>query len=393
MKRIITFVSFYICFFFLFSHNVGAKTIGINELHVGEWIHSGDIIDCGNGEYILEDGIVLNDTELHLGIVSGYMGSSCLDITLHSGETWTAARDLYIANRGILDGIPLVSFGLRDIDVKLSSSYKRDGIERIVARCTGGVQPLRYYWGVWSKSGKAYSDNTSDFIAYPGWLYSEIITTEPYLDIDYHDIAKVNICVLDSSNEDEANCGCGYTDDWYEIDDSDEPSTANNPKEQVSGTSKDNESAESSQTGEHNTPQTPSTVPNGTVQVSIGTDNKTYSNIKALNQFPHDAVNQKIIADLYAAKLKKRTDILMQKNLFPPHGVKNDWKSASHTVKWNNLNVKKGDNIIIVWYTPAYWGHTPNLQIIQATVVADGTIEFTIPSMGDMSVMSIFKLK
>ena len=141
------------------------------------------------------------------------------------------------------------------------------------------------------------------------------------------------------------------------------------------------------------TPQTPSTVPSGTALVSIGSDNKDFASVKALTPYLHDAVNQKIIADLYAAKLKKRASVITQKNLIPPYGVKNEWKSTSHIIKWKDLNVKKGDTIIVIWYTTSFMKYGSTLQTIPATVLEDGTIEFTVPYMGDMSVMSIVKLK
>ena len=133
----------------------------------------------------------------------------------------------------------------------------------------------------------------------------------------------------------------------------------------------------------------PSTVPADTVQVSVGEEDKEFSNVKVLNQYPHDAINQKLLADMYAAQAKKRATIITQKNLVAPYGVSKEWKKSPHTIIWHDLKVKQGDTIFIVWYTPLY---APSLQMIPATVTEDGTIVFAIPYMGDMSVMSIVKL-
>ena len=155
---------------------------------------------------------------------------------------------------------------------------------------------------------------------------------------------------------------------------------------------KDNDSESEKETEEEITPELPSTVPNNTAQVSTGTANKDFANIKVLNQYLHDSVNQKILADLYAAKLRKKANVLVQKNVIPPWGVDNKWKTTSHTVRWKDLNVKKGNTVMIVWYTPTFFGQGSTLKYITATVIEDGVIEFTAPAMGDMSVMSIVKL-
>ncbi len=161
--------------------------------------------------------------------------------------------------------------------------------------------------------------------------------------------------------------------------------TENNDKEDGKENSSDGNSSQTE-------PEVPSTVPVETVQIIDGDTDNPVTGMKVLNPFLHDVVNHLAIADLYARSMRKRAVPLMQKSIIPPYGATADWKGASHTIRWSNLGVKSGDKIAVIWYTPAWYRYASNTSIIKATVVGDGTIEFTVPNMGDMAVMSIIKL-
>lgn len=372
MKRVL-FPILSLFFVIAFTCSVKATTYQVEALldnniplHLREVIHfePGDVIEFNSGTFpnTLPDRYYINITMFTGYSETGHFNMRNYEqVTLSVGESWIVPRDLYGTGNTYY-------YTMRSHITH--SEVIGDGIERVYASCEGGTPPYTYVW--------LLSDERT--------IIQDVVNTDvPYIDVNYHDIQTINVVCLDSSDLGGGSCFISQPDpDVYTLRGN---SASNNESDNTVG----NDSTADPK--KQDTPQTPSTVPSGTAQISIGANDKTFANIKVLNQFPHDSVNQKIIADLYAANQKKRTDVIMQKNVFPPYGVKNDWKSTSHTVRWNNLNVKKGDNIIIVWYTPAFWGHGSTLKVIPATVVADGTIEFTIPSMGDMSVMSIVKLK
>ena len=404
MKKLIQLLLLNVLFTFAFSLNVTAQTFDVNDIHEGQLLHAGDIIEFSsvyhNSKYHRDSNGDFRGYEvIHFVVITGdfcAIGNSrgfgeFGNGTIRSGESYTLPRDLYWYGQGDSDTRTL-GFTLRDLWVEINSEYRRDGIERIAATVSGGTAPYTYFWCVGSRTGTPYDEAgnpTDSFVRPTDFGMSRIVTNTPYLDVNYSDISRVYGChVVDSSNAYIAECKGGSSRRYIDIE-GDASGNTNNGND-----NQDNSETENSgDKPQYETPQTPSTVPNGTAQVSIGSDNKEYANVKVLNQYLHDSLNQKIIADLYAANHKKKANVLIQKNIFPPYGVKNDWKVSSHTIKWNNLNVKKGDTIIIVWYTPTFWGHTSTLKVIPATVVADGVIVFTIPAMGDMSVMSIVKLK
>lgn len=386
MKK--TFIGILSLYFIIgFTCSVKAATYQADQLEVGQFLAAGDIIEFGSGVY---NGATYNtvnickDSYIYHPSVSPYL--------IKAGRSYVLPFDVYVrlSSCGNASGgqdadgwtrweelqlyvdTTKSYFHLGDNQPISSISLNEGETKRVYFEYEGGTDPITIKWTLEAREDpivRVDLDNDNN----------------NYYDISYGEGMSIVASLY---------CPSGRTFDNYAGSSmliiNNVPS---NPDKKDNEPQNDDKEEDKTEDSPGPTPQTPSTVPSGTVQVSIGSNDKSFANIKALNQFPHDSVNQKIIADLYAANLKKRAEILVQKNLFPPFGVKNEWKASSHTVRWNNLNVKKGDTIVIVWYTPTFWGHASTLKMIPATVVADGTIEFTIPSMGDMSVMSIVKLR
>ena len=382
MKKVFYIISFAFAFIIAFSSDVKASTYQICDLVEGQLLHAGDTIEViddidGYGYIQIERAVPLDN--------GSFMSNPSIGIHISNGDSWEVPRNMYChaPSRNMVS--------LSELWVDLSSGYKKDGIERIVANVSGGVPPYTFYWIVCRRApdGGNYVepiDNTDNraYICYPA-------SQNDYIDVDIDDAYCAFCHVFDSYDEDITKCAYTMAFQQYIV-------IGNVPIIQEDNTAKENDDDTEKHTeieienDNNESPQVPSTVPNGTVQVSLGIDGKGYANIKVLNPYLHDAVNQKILADLYAKNLKKHASVLMQKNLIPPYGVDGTWKNQSHTVKWKDLAVKKGDSIVIIWYTPKFGIHAPTLKYIPATVVEDGTIEFTIPAIGDMSVMSIVKL-
>ena len=390
MKKLIYLLLLNTLFAFAFAINVKAATYDIEDLSLGQLIHEGDYIDFGDGTYehlyhygddfhqweILDEG-PYTYIELGFNIQHGDYSFNHPDnsytyshSSIRSGQSWRVPEDLFYYGVSGWSTSPIgyLNFYLYHIKVNLTYKYTGENRAQVTANCEGGIAPYTYKWMIQHNS--LWTPHETNFVT----------TSTPQLDVDCTDTVFVNCFVYDSSSTDIRYCKAGSS--FYNL-------------EIPENESSDNESSEEDNPEEDIVPNdnNPSTIPTGIAQVTIGKDNKTFANIKALNQFPHDAINQKIIADIYAAKMRKRADVLIQKNLFPPYGVTNEWKTTSHVVRWKDLSVKKGDTVLVVWYTPTFWGHTSNLKYITATVVEDGVIEFTIPAMGDMSVMSIVKLR
>lgn len=375
MKKILYVLSITAALFFAFSFNVRAATYHADELTRGQHFNAGDIIDFGSGTY---DNKAYNYVQVSIDAV----GRSA-DI-IYPGGSFEIYKDCYFYWYGIYEftnnnthgyqlsicleniymyfseteggaPLPYCSEENQVIDMQGSSS------KRVYLVYEGGTAPIEFEWVADHEFHHLGTNWTYFDVGNPRYSYIACRATCPSgaPTLGYN-AGYVGLCVegLPSNTEDE---------------------------EESNSSSEENSVID-------NVPQTPSTVSGETAQVSVGSDNKNFANIKVLNQYLHDSVNQKILADLYAAKLRKKANVLLQKNVIPPWGVDNKWKTTSHTVRWKDLNVKKGDTVMIVWYIPTFFGQGSTLKYISATVVDDGIIEFTIPAMGDMSVMSIVKL-
>lgn len=127
------------------------------------------------------------------------------------------------------------------------------------------------------------------------------------------------------------------------------------------------------------------TLPSGTIQ---GIGGKKDFNFKALNPVQRDVNNQQIFADYYAKQLGFKSELLISKDIYAPYGQTKESKWQSRTISWKNTGAKFGDLIYVVWYCQ----EAHEMQFIQANVLPDGTVVFTIPKSGDVSTISIVKL-
>ena len=127
------------------------------------------------------------------------------------------------------------------------------------------------------------------------------------------------------------------------------------------------------------------TLPTGTIQ---GIGGKKDFNFKALNPVQRDVNNQQIFADYYAKQLGFKSELLISKDIYAPYGQTKESKWQSRTISWKNTGAKFGDLIYVVWYCQ----EAHEMQFIQANVLPDGTVVFTIPKSGDVSTISIVKL-
>ena len=372
---------------FVFSLPVYAATYQADELVKGQYLEAGDTIEFGHG--------VFNGEEYER-VVIYYNGLNSEIIRF--GDSTTLLEPYYVyGNNGVSNGtngstitlylstiysffsegnnhtpLPFYSDFVQTLTIN-EGERKRVYIER-----EGGTEPFSIeFVGVFADESFATCNG------------HDIEHGFDYVDIEYGEYGEILYAIHDSNGK-----GFGpYAGHlWIEnrsnndVDIAEESAGVNpsSDEESKDEDKKHNNDSHKQEDEEKSVVQIPSTVPNNTIQVSIG-NNGGFANVKALNPYLHDSLNQKILADLYAKNLNKRANVLMQKNLIPPYGVDGTWRNQSHMVK-------KGDQIVIIWYTPKFGIHAPTLKYIPATVVEDGTIEFTIPAMGDMSVMSIVKL-
>lgn len=372
-------------FFLAFTFNVKAATYQLSDLHVGTHLYAGDIIESGTCDFD--------------GRANDFVLVRCFDNRIHErditriypNQSYTLLEDFYVAWAPYITSYfvssnhasyHIVSMYLEKIKVISEHANTSKPQEHVMitknpnetitlsVSAEGGTPPYSYEWVYYSSDARPTS----------AWGGSSFTVPEGMTCVD---------CVVWDSTRGVNDFSCGVSARWFINEATSEPKQEN---DEESDEKENNEEPSKEEVTNDIDVSTPSTVPVDTVQVTIGTDDSSFANTKVLNQFPHDSINQSILANMYAANLKKRANVLVQKNIIPPHGVSNTWKVTSHTIKWRDLNVKKGDTVVIVWYTPTFWGHTSTLKYIPATVVEDGTIEFSIPAMGDMSVMSIVKL-
>ena len=386
MKKILFLFPMTFMFLFAFRTIAKAETYQANNLEVGQYLEAGDIIEFGTGVY----------NGKNYSKISG----NCPELfyfNLENGQTTILPNDCFVVGLGVgrnsigNNSWMQMGIGLRPIIMRFADENNniippnngefsnscfidlREG-ETIQLRAVwrGNMTPASFVWKAdfWSRD--------------PDELVVDLNCSSDSYAINYNggfETGDVIVCIAFDAN------GKFLGDIGGEI----RKIPRENPTVENEETSLIVEEEYQTPSVEPQTPQNPSTLPSETVQITLD-DKGTFSNIKVLNQYPHDSVNQKLIADLYAANLRKKASILFQKNLMAPWGVNNAWKKTSHTVRWKDLPVKKGDRIVIVWYTPTFFGFTPTLKIIPAAVVEDGVITFTAPQLGDMSVMSIVKL-
>lgn len=130
----------------------------------------------------------------------------------------------------------------------------------------------------------------------------------------------------------------------------------------------------------------PSTLPEGTILAAFG-DGKTFMSLKALNAPAQDIANQKLVA---RAAFGDKFEMLITKNIYAPYGIDTVWKNAARTLSWKDTGAKAGDTIYMVWYNQT--SQRP-VELIQAAVAADGTVSATLPSLGDVSTVSVIRVK
>ena len=386
MKKVaVLFASIFVALIFPIAAK--ATTYQANELTYEQHLLAGDVIELGSGHLTGSREAVL-DGDYNRLTIRGYLtarigAASSTTVIAENVTSYTLTEDMYVLERACsadgelnieLEKIKATgSFGGHG-NLALTLARAPHASRRVVVSAEGGTPPYRYRWVCRYGTGLAAHEHET----------IDTINENNYFDIPDAEFVAVYCDVLDQ-NYGTGAFGVGRPATYlfqydYSLTEESEENENDKPTENEENNDTPSES-----------PQIPSSVPSGTVQVSIGAD-KGYANIKALNQNIFDAINQRLIAELYAKDLKKRANVITQKNLYPPYGVQGNWKGQTHTIKWSNLNVKKGDNVVIIWYTPSFFSHKSTLKVIQATVIEDGTIQFDVPSMGDVSVMSIVKI-
>lgn len=142
------------------------------------------------------------------------------------------------------------------------------------------------------------------------------------------------------------------------------------------------------------TPQLQSVLPMGSVFATvIGIDGKESSmNLKVLNPVTRDCENQKTYATWYAVKQygKNATvTMLLSYDIYAPYGADTLLKRTERTLTIKNTGAKPGDIIYVEYYNQ----ETKRHEVLPCTVNADGSVSFTIPMLGDVSTISIFRVE
>lgn len=170
------------------------------------------------------------------------------------------------------------------------------------------------------------------------------------------------------------------------------PSTVSDVTGQESG-QESGQSEEKHSNPETAIPQLKSALPTESVLVSIvDSDGKAGTiGLKVLKSCERDVNNQETYAALYAVQKhgkSAKVEMLWSYDIYAPYGATQAWKQASRIMTIKNIGVKPGDIIYAEYYNQSSKRH----EILPCTVNADGSATFTLPMVGDVSTVSVFRV-
>ncbi|MDD3414262.1 MAG: hypothetical protein PHY47_09700 [Lachnospiraceae bacterium] len=139
------------------------------------------------------------------------------------------------------------------------------------------------------------------------------------------------------------------------------------------------------------TPQIPSALPYRTTQGTFKGEKNAF-NIKALESSVTSTTNQNTLANFFTTQyFRKKTGTIMAcYDMYAPWGAKKEWKEGTCNFSWNMDGIRAGDTVFVIWYNEQ---NPLGAQFIKAMVSADNRITFTVPYLGDVSTISIVKVK
>ena len=349
-----------------------ATTYQADELVKGQKFEVGDIIELGSGIYKGRPyfSIYAQENYRH-----NYNTFATSDTGMIPTTTRITFREpMYVSNNGIssaranqLDGSYYDFLQIHVckvyIEIPENISSKGEDIE-IIANCEGGTPPYNYHWYLYG------IDNG----------FEQIDTTNNKISLEYGKYKEVRVSAEDSSETYDDGFYPGYSN-YCKINNIVEEKPIEEDKSEEKPHNEPTKTPEQIESERKNK----DTLPTGTIQ---GIGGKKDFNFKALNPVQRDVNNQQIFADYYAKQLGFKSELLISKAIYAPYGQTKESKWQSRTISWKNTGAKFGDLIYVVWYCQ----EAHEMQFIQANVLPDGTVVFTIPKSGDVSTISIVKL-
>ena len=373
MKKLLYFVPLTALLLFLFAFNVNAKTYDDpREISQGTLLEAGDIIKLGTGSYDVApfifhyETVALNKDGI---LYDGQVAREAQDLVVpwncyFSSYSYTNSQELGIESSTNTCLLTVYSGKcVLTCDNKTLSSLNLHGGEqkRIYANIDGIAPPFKYLWeGIEEGKEDAPQNvvtiygNASDLnyitIPYGKWkkIYcSAVNQNKKYISL----CASVIINNLDESHDDESN----------EVDASEDEIA------------------------------TPSELPYGTVKCGNGgkgNGGKDAVDIKVLKPESRDTSNQYLFAKNYFKNRPFST--VFSYNVYPPYGVNNGFKNSTRIIYWADTGIKQGDEVYAVWYCQS---SKKPAQMIKCDIDANGIVSIRIPQIGNMSTITLIKVK
>lgn len=384
MKKALGLLVFSFLFMFAINFTVKAETYQATELTYGQHLNAGDVIEFGGGSYNGKPYDIV-----YCGVHTRFGGyNELFDISV--GQSYVLTEDFYVENN-LYTGTHILGNGatrenlyvwLEKIWVSTSSSLpyennsakygfpKLTADERLVLRkpnedltitvtANNGIAPYLYEWR-WSTFDNPNANAT---------------TTENSFSVpnDAHWI----ICFVWDSTKNTEPYACGRSF-WIWIQENDKAQNNTNNENDDTGTSIEEL-------------QIKSELPYGTVKCGNGgkgNGGKDAIDIKVLTPESRDTTNQNAFAKNY---FKNRSfSTIFSYNVYPPYGVNNGYKNSTRIIYWADTGLKQGDEVYAVWYCQS---SKKGAQMIKCDIDANGIVSIRIPQIGDMSTITLIKVK
>ena len=121
--------------------------------------------------------------------------------------------------------------------------------------------------------------------------------------------------------------------------------------------------------------------------VKISASNSGSSDVAAVVADDRDAANQQAFAQAMCKNLGYgNVETLKTYNMYALNSSY-DAKNKSQIITWSGTGLKSGDTAFVVWYNQKL-GKT---ELLPAVVGANGDVAVSVPSIGDVSTMTIVK--